>query len=36
MMFKDIIAVCYKNHMKHINAFYKQNAELLCLIVSGT
>jgi hypothetical protein len=35
MLFKDIIAVHSKSHMKPINTLRKQNAELLAVKASG-
>jgi hypothetical protein len=35
MLFKEITAFYYENHMKHINTLYRQNAELLAVKSSG-
>jgi len=29
MLYREIIAVCYEMHRKHINTLYGQNVELL-------
>jgi hypothetical protein len=36
MLFRETIVVYCKNHMKHINALYGNNAELWCVKASGT
>jgi len=35
MLRKEIIAACSKNHAKHLNAIYGQDAELLNVELSG-